>query len=417
MFNIQNKRVATPIALAIIIIVSLVWGGIIGWQSKKIAIETESPGISKRKTRGIVMLIEYQDTVGLVNFVNELHSRGIHSLLSASPDFVEENCEVIRKLTDYGMEIVSQNPSGSFWDMPYNEQYEAIKDAKERIEACTDKPLRVVSSRYFASDENTVKVAEKMGVPYVLARGTTGTEAIVFQPEEYNVRILSVSNIPSIEFKYGSLCDYSYWVREGKPQDMMKELQASFSNKKVTPATHTNIGGLKKQWNDMWLEFFDTADIAWQDLDSFAESDITMPMWRIPQNKNAPYTPTKKPLIPYEEEEDVDNPCRVEDLPEVSTKNINTQENEEKIVMFHNNKGSMCVEALEFLDTIDWPAEQYLDYEQGFYEKLNAFRSKFDKSEGISESFGYYPIIFIKDKAYSGFNQEIKAQIQNDIQD
>ena len=116
----------------------------------------------ENKPRGIMMLIEYKDTDGLVNFVNELNSRGIYSLLSASPDFIEENCDVIKTLLGYKMDIVSQNPEGSFWDVSYEEQYQAIKNAKDKIESCTGEPLKVISSRYFASDENTVKAAEQL---------------------------------------------------------------------------------------------------------------------------------------------------------------------------------------------------------------------------------------------------------------
>jgi len=39
--------------------------------------------------------------------------------------------------------------------------------------------MRVIGSRYFAHDENTLKVADALGIPYVLARGTTGSEAKV----------------------------------------------------------------------------------------------------------------------------------------------------------------------------------------------------------------------------------------------
>jgi len=370
----------------------------------------------ENKPRGIMMLIEYKDTDGLVNFVNELNSRGIHSLLSASPDFIEENCDVIRTLLGYKMDIVSQNPEGSFWDVSYEEQYQAIKNAKDKIEACTGKPLKVISSRYFASDENTVKAAEQLGIPYVLARGTAGTEAIVFKPEEYNVRIISVSNIPSIEFKYGSLCDYSYWVREGAPEDMRKQLVESLGNNKITPVSHTNIGGFKKQWNDMWLHFFDEIDIEWQSLDDFASADITLPMWRIPRNKNTPYTPQQRPLIPYEEEEDVNNPCRIGEI------SLSTPENKEeklgvdnKIIMFHNGKGPMCLEAVDFLDDLDYSVEQFLENEEGFQQKLDDLKGIFSESEGVSTSFGYFPIIFIKDKAYSGFNDEIKDKILYNI--
>jgi len=84
-------------------------------------------------------------------------------------------------------------------------------------------------------------------------------------------------------------------------------------------------------------------------------------------------------------------------------------------MMFHNGKGPMCLEALEFLSTIDYPMEEHLDSEADFYDQLNEFRAKFGQSEGVSESFGYYPIIFIKNRAFSGFNEEIKSEILKEI--
>jgi len=88
-----------------------------------------------------------------------------------------------------------------------------------------------------------------------------------------------------------------------------------------------------------------------------------------------------------------------------------------KIRMFHNGKGPMCLEALEFFKTIDYPLEQHLNYEPDFRELLNEEKASFEKSEGVSESFGYYPIIFFKDKAYSGFNEEIGESIKRDLSD
>jgi len=384
-------------------------------KTEKVALNAEKTEDTNQKTKGLMMLIEYKDTEGLVNFVNDLDSRGIYSLLSASPDFVVENCQVIKELLNHRMELVSQNPRGSFWDVPYEEQYEAIKSAKEKIESCTGKPLRVVSSRYFATDENTVKAAEKLGIPYVLARGTTGTEAVVFKPEEYNVKIISVSNIPSIKWKYGSLCDYSYWVREGNPEDMEEELLRGLKNNKITPVSHTNIGGLKARWNKMWLRFFDNNDIDWLSLDDFATTDMVLPMWRIPRNKNAPYTPQKRPLIPYDEEENVDNPCRVEDLPKSSKKSVRPGVNKNKITMFHNGKGPMCLEAMDFLRTVNYLSEQVLNTESDFYERLNTFKNRFSASEGVSDNFEYYPIIFVNDRAFSGFNEDIEKEILEEI--
>ena len=68
----------------------------------------------------------------------------------------------------------------------------------------------------------------------------------------------------------------------------------------------------------MWISFWDTITdkIEWVDLDTFmADADWTLPDWQVPINKNTPYTPEKiRPLIPYEDVEKVQNPCRVEDI-------------------------------------------------------------------------------------------------------
>lgn len=266
--------------------------------------------------KGMMILIEYQDMSGLVNFINEMYKRGITGLIYSGPEFVEENCEEFKKLLNYNIEIMGAYTKDPLWGIPYEDQYTALKDVKERIEACTGQPVRILSSKYQASDENTAKAADELGVPYIVARGTTDTEATVYQPEEYRVKILSVSNIPSIRFKYGSLCDYSYWVRGGTPDDMLNELANSINNNKITPLSHTRIGGIKTQWLDMWLNFFDNYEVNWVSLDEIMTADAALPFWQIPQNRNAPYTPeTEQPIKELEEEEDIENPCAIEDLP------------------------------------------------------------------------------------------------------
>jgi len=389
-------------------------------------------GLSEEtETKGIMILIEYKDTVGLGNFVNEMYKRGIHGLLMVTPEFVDANCQEIRTLLNYNIEIVSSNVEGAFWDVPYDEQKARIIEMKEEIEACTGVPLRIISSRYMASDTTTIEVAEELGIPYVTARGTTDTKATVYQIEGYDTKILSVSNIPKVQFKYGSLCDYSYYERAGTPNDMMAELtraiepltskeQARYgANHKITPVSHTNIGGYLKPWMDMWTNFWDTTEdkIEWADLDEFmAQSDWVLPEWQIPINKNAPYTPEKiRPLIPYEEVEKIQNPCAVEDIAEIESGEKKEDSVGDKMMMFHNGQGLMCLEALDFIETINYPVEQFLNYEEGFVEQLNRLRAEFGQSEGVSQSFGYYPIIFIKDRAFSGFNEEIKTEILTEI--
>ena len=280
-----------------------------------------------------MVLIEYKDTEGLINMINELYKRNIFSLLHVGPDFVEKNCSVIKKLTDYNVSIVG-SCSDPLWDLTYEEQEEVMSDVKERIEACTGEPLEFITSPYWGWDGNTVKIADELGIETIFARGTVGNGAAVYQPEGYNVKILSISNIEAVPFKYGSVCDYSYWVRDGVPSDMIAEVDDAIANHdKVSLVSHTSVGGYKKDWFDMWLEIFDTKNIDWVSWEDFATVDYEMVLDRIPVNENVPYTPAMKETTDdrYLQGENVANPCAVEELPV-----------QEEILMFHNDKGLMC---------------------------------------------------------------------------
>ena len=253
-----------------------------------------------------------------------MKERNISGLLMVTPEFVQANCEDIKKVLGHkNIEIVASNVDVPFWGIPYEEQKTRIIEMLDGIESCIGTRPRIISSRYMASDMNTVKVAEELGIPYITARGTTETKATVYQPEGYHVKILSVSNIPLVPFEYGSLCDYSFYERAGTPEDMKEELmralepltpkeKARFGEyHRITPVSHTNIGGYLKPWNDMWLDFWDNKNIEWVTLDEFmAKPDWTIPLWQIPINQNNPYTEEKiRPLVPYEEEEKVSNIC------------------------------------------------------------------------------------------------------------
>ncbi|MGI6278757.1 MAG: polysaccharide deacetylase family protein [Patescibacteria group bacterium] len=409
------------------------------WQT-----ENKTPEIATQETvkspesdpEGIMILIEYRDTIGLVNFVNELQKRNIPGLLHVSGEFVEANCETIKELLNHDMEIMASLSGEPLWGSSYEKQKEQIIETTEKIKTCTGQPVKIISSPYMASDINTLKAADELGIPYITARGTTDTKATVYEIEGYETKILSVSNIPKVQFKYGSLCDYSYYERAGTPEDMMAELTRAIQpltdkekerygpNHKITPVTHTNIGGYLKPWTQMWLEFFDqTANqIDWVDLDTFmADSDWILPDWQLPINKNAPYTPEKiRPLVSYEEVEKVQNPCRVEDLggieAEISPIEVEEEITEGRLMMFHNGKGPMCLEAIDFLSTVDYPVEEFLDTQAGFRDQLEKLKTEFGQSEGVSESFGYYPMIFVNDRAFSGFNEEIKAEIVEEME-
>jgi hypothetical protein len=373
-------------------------------EEKEVETEEENP-------QGLMLLIEFEDTVGLNNFAYQMYERDIPGILMVNAQFVEENCEFVKGLQEYNIEMAGVCPGEPFWDIPYEEQYETMKTTKERIEACTGESVRVMGSKYFAYDENTLKAADALGIPYVFARGTTGSKATIYQTEEYEGKIFSVSNIDSPKWGTGSLCDYSYWAREGNPQDFKDELYSAFENySKVSPVSHTYIGGAKARWNEIYIDMFDNIEVDWVTLDEFGKVDVYESFENIPDNREVQYT-TPKPEIPLDEEVGVDNPCAVVEI-EDDEEMEQSQIEDNNLVIFHNNRGSMCLEALQFFEDNNIEYTQYLDTDEDFLEQLSVYKDEYgSESEGVSTSYGFYPMIFYKGRAFSGFNESVGSTI------
>ncbi len=410
----MSKKYVYLILFSGIFLFAIIVGIVLGncdWFKKDLEIPKQKEDSS---TQALMLMIEFEGTEGLVNFVNDIKERDIPGVLIVSADFVVENCEVVNTLLKYhDIQLAGVNSSKPFWDVPYEEQLATMKDTKEKIFSCTGIDIKIFGSRYFAYDENTVKAAQELGIDYVFARGTTGAKATIYKPLEYDVKIFSVSNVDSQNWGTGSLCDYSYWAREGVASDFEKELFGALKYEKISPVSHTYIGGLKRSWNDVYLKFFDQSDIDWVDLDTFGEIDSSMAFTDIPSNREVQYE-TPHPAVPLDEEENISNPCAVEDISE----SVDPQEevSTEELVIFHNGTGPMCIEALAFFEKMGYEYTQYLNTDSDYSTKLGEYRQGFNVSEGESPSFEYYPIIFIGDRVFSGFNDNIEEIIEEIIE-
>lgn len=365
-------------------------------------------------TKGIALMIEFHDDIsGLSNYVNILSERDIPGVLKVTPDYIDDHCEDLKTIRESGIKIASGISAEPFWDKPYEEQLEKMKAVQKNYKQCFGEDVEIFSSRYFAYDENTIRAAEEVGIDYILARGTTGNRATIYKPKEYDVKLFSVSNINSPEYGTGSLCDYSYWARAGEPKEFENKLFDSLKFDQISPVSHTYLGGLKENWNEVYLNFFNEAEVDWQTWEEFtAEPDLTLPFSKIPQNREVQYE-EPKPKEPIEETNDVENPCLPKDLSNKGQdeSEVNQKKDKEEIIMFHNDKGSMCREAKDFFQENKIEFKEILTTDENFSEQLNLYKKEYPETKGLSSSYGYYPFIFVGEEAYSGFNEEIKEEI------
>jgi len=197
--------------------------------------------------KGMFVVSERGDVEGLKHWANELERRAIPAIIVTHEDMIGKDCSLVKNLSDRGFEIAGGCAGEPFWDKPYKFQRAAASRIKDEIQSCIGKPMRILSSRYFAYDETTLKVADELGIEYILARGIAGAKAVIYKAEEYNTKIISVSNVPSKEMGTGSLCDHSLWSRGETPDDFRKIL-FGLTEDNIVLVSHTYLGGEKLNW-------------------------------------------------------------------------------------------------------------------------------------------------------------------------
>jgi hypothetical protein len=335
---------------------------------------------------------------GLLKWEVELKSRGLTAMIKASNAVIETYPEVFKRLASEGHEIIGGYP-GICWDMPYEKQYEAMKAVKGYMEGLTGKPMRVFACTYSSYDENTMRAAEALNVPYVLARGTEDVRAVIYQPEEYDVGIIEVSNVEFAEMGKGSLCDISLYSRGATEADFAHVFEESVAKSpdSMILVSHPHIGGTKVGYWNVYARGLGSPSFVWRTFEDWLAhvAIVARPYADIPENREVEYL-EPKPAVPLDQ---------LQDLPEVG----------KKIVIFHNGQGPMCKDAETFLYTLDYPIEVHLTGEKNFLMLLDRYRVQHPESEGVSDSFEYFPIIFIKDRAFSGFTEEVKETILKEI--
>ena len=302
----QNNKISWPILgsfLAIVISVILL-----------ISKSPKSTSIIGSKINTMLMLTEFERIEGIEQWEKELYSRGLTALVKVQDNVLEENPTVFKRLANKGYEIAGGYDKAPFWDMSYDEQYKYLKESKDLVEKITGKKMRVFGSRYFAYDETTLKAADALGIEYILGRGVNDVEAIVYQPKEYKVRVISVTNVDVGEpMGRGSLCDYSLWSRGADAIEFGQILDDSILKKPTNMilVSHAYLGGTRLEW---WAEYervLSSDKIVWNNFDNWLKNQkiITLANAEIPMNKEVKYVQPKpaKPMEDYKPIPGIDN--------------------------------------------------------------------------------------------------------------
>ncbi len=113
--------------------------------------------------------------------------------------------------------------------------------------------------------------------------------------------------------------------------------------------------------------------------------------------------------------QDIVREIQIIDQREVAPTEIEEIIQEESIVIFGDEKNELYKDLVSFLEKENYAYTKYLVSDSEFLNKLDSYKKEYGFSSGMSKNFRYYPIIFIKEKAFSGFNSIIQKQIEEEL--
>ena len=254
-------------------------------------------------SNGLIMLLEFEGIEGLRHWEQELDKRGLTALVQAQPNVMDKYPADFERMAQKGYPIAGIDAEKPFWDMPYDEQLARMRKANDAVEKITHKPMQVFGSRYFAYDENTLKAADALGVPYVLGRGTAGALATIYAPREYKAKIVSVSNVPFGDMGTGSLCDYSLWARGSTAAEFAAMLDKVISNPPpdLILVSHAYLGGTRQGWWQAYEAALARPQMRWRPFEQWlrAVKVNAMPLAEVPVNREVKYD-TPRPAVPLD---------------------------------------------------------------------------------------------------------------------
>jgi hypothetical protein len=255
-----------------------------------------------RRIEGMFLIVDRGNTRGLNHWAEELERRKIPALLQIGEYTIENSLDIIRNLSERGFDTGCVWNERPFWNEPYAFQRETMKRMKDKVESSIGKPIRAFSSKFFAYDAVTLQVADELGIEYILARGTAGAKALVYKPEEYKSKIVSVSTVPFKEMGVGSLADESLRWRGVTPGEF-REILFGLTEERIILVAQSHLSGVKLHWWNAYQDFFNADTVTWRSLDEFSADPIVLLSMRIPVNTEIKYLKSE-PKIPMEQETD-----------------------------------------------------------------------------------------------------------------
>jgi len=233
---------------------------------------------------GLFFVLDNNNLEGLNSWASELKERNIPAVIKVSEALLDKSCDAVKGVSESGFDIFGGFDEESLWDASYEYQIEKISTIKEKVESCTGAPMRFFCAKFLSYNENTLKVADKLGIEYVFVLGTAGARAVIYQTDEYKTKIISVSSVLSSSGERGSLCDHAM-SNCGETPTGFRDILFNLNEDNIILVGWTYKSGVSLEWRNVFSEFLDAGLVTWRSIDELNPETIRLPFAKVPINR------------------------------------------------------------------------------------------------------------------------------------
>lgn len=237
-----------------------------------------------KKMSGLFFVMDNNNLEGLKSWASELKERDIPAAIKVSEAMLDENPNVVKEISEAGFDMFGGFDKDALWDAPYEYQMENIGRIKEKFESCTGIPMKYFCAKFLSYNENTLKVADKLGIKYLFVLGTKGARAVIYHTDEYKTKIISVSSVLSSSGDRGSLCDHAM-SNCGETPAGFREILHNLNEENIILVGWTTKSGIDEEWRSVFREFMDSGLVTWRLLGDLDPEVIKLPFAEVPVNR------------------------------------------------------------------------------------------------------------------------------------
>jgi len=97
--------------------------------------------------------------------------------------------------------------------MPYSDQLDIMTKTKQVFNNLLEINLDIFATENFSYDINTLNIAQDLSIEYIIKRGTTSEESTVYNLADFDVKLISLSNVKDSHLNSTPISDHDLHIR------------------------------------------------------------------------------------------------------------------------------------------------------------------------------------------------------------